>query len=116
MVALILISVAFNIILLYISINLYRKYVKSEIIVENLYKTEQVFNNIITQINERYIKAYAELKRIDHRGSFNSDDEIGFIFKYIMNTIDQLNTFNNQVKEMITNDINIEEEEEETQK
>ena len=33
------------------------------------------------------------LKQADYRGSFESDDEVGFIFKEIKNTIKQLDRF-----------------------
>jgi hypothetical protein len=41
-------------------------------------------------------KADAKLKQIDHKGSFESDDEIGFFFKEVKNIQATLNEFNNK--------------------
>ena len=38
-------------------------------------------------------KINIELKKVDHRGSFEADDEVGFIFKEIKNTIKLLDRF-----------------------
>ena len=38
-------------------------------------------------------KISSDLKRADYRGSFEADDEVGFIFKEIKNTIKQLDKF-----------------------
>ena len=35
-------------------------------------------------------KVNSDLKKADYRGSFEADDEVGFIFKEIKNTIKQL--------------------------
>jgi hypothetical protein len=37
-----------------------------------------------------------KLKEIDHKGSFESDDEIGFFFKEVKNIQATLNEFNNK--------------------
>lgn len=49
-----------------------------------------------------YSEAYSQLERIDQRGSFSSDDEVGFAFKVIIQTI-------GDVKNKLT-DLKIEEE------
>ena len=38
-------------------------------------------------------KISSDLKRADYRGSFEADDEVGFIFKEIKNIIKQLDKF-----------------------
>jgi len=38
-------------------------------------------------------KVQSELTLIDHRGSFESDDETGAIFEQIKTTVSQLNRF-----------------------
>ena len=38
-------------------------------------------------------KVNSDLKKADYRGSFEADDEVGFIFKEIKNTIKQLDKF-----------------------
>ena len=37
-----------------------------------------------------------KLKEVDHKGSFESDDEIGFFFKEVKNIQATLNEFNNK--------------------
>ena len=44
------------------------------------------FMNTIEKVNR-------DLKQADYKGSFESDDEVGFIFKEIKNTIKQLDRF-----------------------
>ena len=39
----------------------------------------------VTDINNR-------LKEIDHRGTFESDDEVGYFFKTLKSLVEQLNT------------------------
>jgi len=39
-----------------------------------------------------FSEAYSQLERIDHRGSFSSDDEVGFAFKVIIQTIGDVKT------------------------
>ena len=39
----------------------------------------------VTDINNR-------LKEIDHRGTFESDDEVGYFFKALKSLVEQLNT------------------------
>ena len=57
---------------------------------ESYEKTEMLetwiedFNDVIISVND-------ELKVIDSMGSFESDDEVGSIFKQIQETVNQLN-------------------------
>jgi hypothetical protein len=48
--------------------------------VENYYK---IFLGLFTE-------AYSNMQRIDKRGSFSSDDEVGFAFKVIYNSIQEV--------------------------
>jgi hypothetical protein len=67
-----------------------------------LSKNEQAEDIIISQdefiskFMDTVNKADAKLKQIDHKGSFESDDEIGFFFKEIKNIQATLNEFNNK--------------------
>ena len=57
-------------------------------------KTEQYetwFESIREQVSDTNVK----LNEIDVRGSFSSDDEIGFYFKYIQSMQDNLSKFFN---------------------
>lgn len=48
--------------------------------IENYYK---IFLGLFTE-------AYSNMQRIDKRGSFSSDDEVGFAFKVIYNSIQEV--------------------------
>jgi len=67
-----------------------------------LMKNEQAEDIIISQdtfiskFMDTVNKADAKLKQIDHKGSFESDDEIGFFFKEVKNIQATLNEFNNK--------------------
>lgn len=39
-----------------------------------------------------FTEAYSNMQRVDKRGSFSSDDEIGFAFKVIYNAIHEVQT------------------------
>jgi len=83
-IAIILISLAL-IGSLFVIYNLLRKYEQGEDYIENLETWVNQFSKSITNIN-------AELKKIDHKGSFESDDEVGYFYKELKRIIEQLNT------------------------
>ena len=70
---------------LYANWNLLRNYEKSEEYVENLETWVSNFSKTITNINR-------EIKKIDHKGSFESDDEVGYFYKELKRIINELNT------------------------
>ncbi len=53
-------------------------------------------DEFISKLMDTVNKADAKLKQIDHKGSFESDDEIGFFFKEVKNIQATLNEFNNK--------------------
>jgi len=77
------VSVLFTI-LCYVTWNLMRKTELLETWVENFTQTIQTVNQ--------------ELKQIDAKGSFESDDEIGAIFKQIQETVKQLESYEGEVQ------------------
>ena len=70
---------------LFVIYNLLRKYEQGEEYIENLETWVNQFSKSITNINQ-------ELKKIDHKGSFESDDEVGYFYKELKRIIKQLNT------------------------
>jgi len=73
-------------VLIYTNYNLLRKNEKCEDIIKS-YETYMInFSNVI-KFSEN------KLKEIDAKGSFESDDEIGFFFKQIKFLQEQLNGF-----------------------
>ena len=53
-------------------------------------------DEFISKFMDTVNKTDAKLKQIDHKGSFESDDEIGFFFKEVKNIQATLNEFNNK--------------------
>jgi peptidoglycan hydrolase CwlO-like protein len=70
---------------LFANYNLLKNYEKSEEYVENLETWVNQFTASITNMNK-------ELKKIDNKGSFESDDEVGYFYKELKRIIHQLNT------------------------
>lgn len=77
-------------ILLYIVINLYRKNALLYQEIVQLNSVEQDALVLIENLIITYTQVLSKLSRIDRLGSFESDDEVGFVFKTIKNTIEQL--------------------------
>jgi len=69
---------------LYANYNLLKNYEQSEEYVENLETWVKEFSKTITNMNQ-------ELDKIDKRGSFSSDDEVGYFYKELKNIISKLN-------------------------
>mgnify|MGYP005702619667 CR=1 FL=1 len=71
-------------ILLYIVWNLIRKLEKLE---DNMEEQDEVLDSVESSIR----KALARMKELDRIGSFEADDESGFVFKEIQTALDKLN-------------------------
>ena len=85
-IAIILLSLAL-IATLFIIYNLLRKYEQGEEYIENLESWVNMFSKTIT-----------ELKKIDNKGAFSSDDEVGYFFKELKSIINKLNTLGEDEK------------------
>ena len=70
---------------LFIIYNLLRKYEQGEEYIENLETWVTMFSSTITDMNK-------EIKKIDTKGSFSSDDEVGYFFKELKKIISKLDT------------------------
>ena len=70
---------------LFVTHNLLRKYEQGEEYIENLESWVNQFSKTITDMNQ-------EIKKIDSKGSFESDDEVGYFYKELKRIINQLNT------------------------
>ena len=70
---------------LYIIYNLLRKYEQGEECIENLETWVKEFSKTITDMNR-------EIKKIDNKGSFSADDEVGYFFKELKAIISKLDT------------------------
>jgi len=79
-----IISVATLILQMYVIRNLLVKY---EIMEEELEKTDEFFLEFYNDMKS----AYDKMKQVDRLGSFESDDESGFIFQQIKSSMEMLN-------------------------
>lgn len=81
------ISVILNIGLIWISFNLYHKNSQLEEVVKSMDKMEEDILKYHQVILGLLTNAYTEFVRIDKRGSFSSDDEVGWSFKLLKDLI-----------------------------
>ena len=59
-------------------------------VIWNLMRKAELLETWVESFTQLIEKVNAELKVIDNRGSFESDDEVGSIFKQIKDTVNQL--------------------------
>jgi hypothetical protein len=62
-------------------------------IVRNLVKQTERLEDFITVQSEAIVACGVKLKALDHKGTFHSDDEIGFFFKAVEEIQEALNEF-----------------------
>ena len=86
MIVLIIILSILLLVLIYTNYNLLRKNEKCEDIIKSYEEYMINFSNIINFSDKK-------IKEIDAKGTFESDDEIGFFFKQIKFLQEQLNGF-----------------------
>ena len=79
-----IISILFN-------INLLRKLEANEDYVSDLENSNTEYYTFFDSLKKRMNQSNSKLKQIDRLGSFEADDEIGFIFKELKNMIEKLN-------------------------
>ena len=68
-------------------------FVTSCYVIWNLTSKTEMLEDWVEDFINTIEKINIELKKVDHRGSFEADDEVGFIFKEIKNTIKLLDRF-----------------------
>ena len=81
-------------ILSYTTFNLLRKNEKLEDMVENQSKILSGYMSYLNKITDIIEHSDKRLKEVDSKGSFKSDDEVGFFFEQIKALQDILNSFN----------------------
>lgn len=86
----ILVFIGIIIVLLYIIFNLYSKLDALYSQINSYYNVENNAIVLIENLIVTYTKVLSKLKRIDRLGSFESDDEVGFVFKTLKKTIEEL--------------------------
>jgi hypothetical protein len=88
------ILIALIVILGYTTINLLRKNEKLEDEVENQSKILSGYMSYLNKIADIIEHSDRRLKEVDSKGSFKSDDEVGFFFEQISSIQEILNKFN----------------------
>jgi Tfp pilus assembly protein PilO len=81
------------VILGYTTFNLLRKLEKQEDIVNNQATILASYLSYLNKISDIIEFSDKKLKEVDHKGSFKSDDEVGFFFEEIKQIQDTLNQF-----------------------
>jgi len=79
-----ILSLVIIFILLYIVWNLLRKVEKLE---DGIEESDKVIESVATSVD----RALARMREVDRLGSFESDDESGFVFEEIQSALDKLN-------------------------
>tara|TARA_R110000803_G_C11811315_1_gene300710 strand:- start:217 stop:468 length:252 start_codon:yes stop_codon:yes gene_type:complete len=62
-------------------------------VIRNLIKQTERLEDFITKQSEAIVACDVRLKQLDQKGSFHSDDEIGFFFKEVERIQEALNEF-----------------------
>jgi hypothetical protein len=62
-------------------------------IIRNLVKQTERLEDFITKQSEAIVACGARLSQLDQKGTFHSDDEIGFFFKEVEKIQEALNEF-----------------------
>ena len=74
----------------FIIYNLYSQLEQLETIVKTTIEREDEFEYYYNLILERLIHTNEQINKVDKNGAFASDDEVGFVFKIIQRSIDEL--------------------------
>jgi hypothetical protein len=74
-----------------IIINLLRKVEMMEDYVKDLEDSNLNYYTFFSNLKSKVRESYSRMKNIDRLGSFEADDETGFIFKELKDIADQLN-------------------------
>jgi Tfp pilus assembly protein PilO len=97
MIVLIVVLIAFILILSYTTYNLLRKNEKLEDIVNEQTEILAGYMTYLNKVSDIISHSNKRLKEVDSKGSFESDDEVGFFFeqlKSIQSVLDQFNIKN----------------------
>lgn len=97
MATIVIISLSILVIIsLYVIVISYNKIEKLESLLKDSYSENDELFDFIVEVNQRLFQDYESLKEVDKRGSFESDDEVGFVFNTIKNTVEDSYAFVNK--------------------
>ena len=89
-IAVIILSIV-TLLLIFVSINLFRKNEAMEAYVNELEESNERYESFYAYMKRTVDESYSRIKQIDRVGSFQADDETGWIFKTLKEVIKQLN-------------------------
>lgn len=84
------------VILVYIIIISQLRLVKYRQLLNQSFEESDRLLDFISEINRRLFEDYQSLKEVDDRGSFEADDEVGFVFEHIKKTVEDSYIFVNK--------------------
>ena len=89
----ILLSISFsvNIILGFMIYNLLRKLESQEDDISELERSNEEFELLFNDMKQSLNSSTSKMRQIDRLGSFESDDETGYVFKELKGIVEQLN-------------------------
>jgi uncharacterized membrane-anchored protein YhcB (DUF1043 family) len=93
MIIYILLSISFsaNVILGFVIYNLLRKLESHEDVISELEKSNEEYELLFDDMKQTLNNSASHMRQIDRLGSFESDDETGFVFKELKGIVEQLN-------------------------
>jgi hypothetical protein len=89
----ILLSISFsvNVILGFVIYNLLRKLELHEDVISELEISNEEFELLFNDMKQSLNSSTSKMRQIDRLGSFESDDETGYVFKELKGIVEQLN-------------------------
>jgi len=89
----ILLSISFsvNVILGFMIYNLLRKLESHEDAISELERSNEEFELLFNDMKQSLNSSTSKMRQIDRLGSFESDDETGYVFKELKGIVEQLN-------------------------
>jgi hypothetical protein len=89
----ILLSISFsiNVILAFVIYNLLRKLESHEDVISELEKSNEEYALLFDDMKQTLNNSASHMRQIDRLGSFESDDETGYVFKELKGIVEQLN-------------------------
>jgi hypothetical protein len=85
------ISISINIVLGFIIFNLLRKLETHEDVISELEKSNEEYELLFSDMKRTINNSASKMRQIDRLGSFESDDETGYVFKELKGIVEQLN-------------------------
>ena len=76
---------------IFFNINLLRKIESNEDYINDLENSNTDYYTFFAEIKKQINRSNSHMKQIDRLGSFEADDETGYVFKELKNIVEKLN-------------------------